>query len=270
LTTYKTGSWSNVEKDFMRQNAGKMGYEDIARYLNRRPDTVRNKLELEIIPASRGEIIESDPVTSIKKTLVWKELRNQFSSAELEKFMFHWHKMVEQFGSDITATEEMQAVDYIRLELLGDRILSAQQANLQTISYLEEKLTAEKKLGDAADFDRIDNLMTQIESIRRGQESTMKEFKDILVEKGKLMNQMKGTRDARIKYLSSTKESIPDWMKQIMMDELLRNKLGIYMAKVRLAMIKEETRLSQFHEYSDKAIDLPILTTKTLKGKTIE
>lgn len=251
-----------------------MNYQDIARYLNRKPETVRTKLELYIIPENNGDLPDSDTVQTIKKTLVWRELKQQFTSAELEKFMYYWRKIVEQFGGDVMATEEMQVVDYIRLELLGDRILNAQQSNLQTISELEEKIEAEKKGIREGDFeagpDRLDNLINQVESIRRGQESTMKEYKDIFTQKSKLLDQMKGTRDARIKHLSSTKENIPDWMKQIMLDEATRKKLGIYMAKVRLAMKKEEERLSQWHEYTDKNIDLPILTTETLKGKVHE
>lgn len=251
----------------MKQNATTMSYQDIARYLNRKPETVRTKLELYIIPEVNGETVENDPIHTIKKTLVWRELKNQFTTTELEKFMFYWRKIVEQFGGDVMATEEMQVVDYIRLELLGDRILSNQQTNLQTISYLEEKIQQEKLAGD---LDRVDLLMNQVESIRRGQESTMKEYKDIFIQKSKLMDQMKGTREARIKHLSSTKENVPDWMKQIMLDEATRKKLGLYMAKVRLAMKKEEERLGQWHTYDDKIIDMPLLTTETLKGKISE
>lgn len=264
---HKTGNWSTAEKEFMRQNAGKMKYEDIARYLNRKPDTVRTKLELYIIPEVNGETIENDPVHTIKKTLVWRELKQQFTTVELEKFMFYWRKIVEQFGGDVMATEEMQVVDYIRLELLGDRILNAQQTNLQTISFLEQEIEAEKKVHN---IDRVDILMNQVESIRRGQESTMKEYKDIFTQKSKLLEQMKGTRDARIKHLSSTKENIPDWMKQIMMDDSTRKRMGVYMAKVRLAMLREEERLSQFWTYSDGVVDCPILTTKTFKEKHTE
>ena len=266
--SFKTGGWSTYEKEFLRQNANKMTYAEISEALNRRPETVRTKLELFIIPELNGDLVENDTVHSIKRTLLWKELKQQFSTAELEKFMYYWLDIVDQFGGDVMATEKMQVVDYIRLELLGDRILNAQQTNLQTISDLEIRIEQEKEHGDP---DKADLLINQVESIRRGQESTMKEYKDIFTQKSKLMEQMKGTRDARIKHLSSTKENIPDWMKQIMLDENTRKRLGVYMAKVRLAMLKEEQRLSQFFEYSDKLIDIPLLTTKTFNEKqTIE
>lgn len=268
MSSYKTGNWSNVEKKYMRDNLDK-GYQDVARFLNRNPDTVRTYIETIVVPESKGEIIENDPQQSIKKTLLWKELRQQFTTSELEKFMFYWHKITAQFGADILATEEMQVVDYIRLELLGDRVLINQQQNLQAISKLEAKILVEKQQ-TSPDTDKIDNMVDQISMRRNAQESTTKEYKEIFMQKSKLLDQMKATRDARIKHLSSSKENIPDWMKKIMMDAPTRKKMGIYMAKVRLAQVKELERLTEWHVYQDKNIDIPILTSEIFKGKTIE
>lgn len=263
----RTGRLTNDEKHYIESKCDSMPVEDIAANLRRTVSSVKRHIVqgLSKIPLTRHELAE-EVDTSIMDSLVWKELEMQFSKEELKKFMFYWRRILAQFGGDILATEEMQAVDYIRLELLSDRILQQQQENLGEVSLLEQAIEAEKKL-PSPDMDKIQNLRDQIEFRRASQESTTKEYKEIFTQKGKVLDQMKATRTARIKTLENKKESIPDWIKSIVMSESKRRELGIYMEKMRLAMKHEEERLAQFHTYADDTVDIPLLTVETLKDK---
>jgi hypothetical protein len=49
-----------------------------------------------------------------------------------------------------------------------------------------------------------------------------------------------------------------------MQDPETLKRYGIEMEKMRLAMLKEKERLSQFHQYEDGQIDQPFLTPDTV------
>jgi len=262
----KKGPWSLDEKKFIEDNLD-LHYEDIAKKLDRDPKRVRKYIEINLgksTSISKGMQKEID--LDIKKSMVWKELKGQFTPDELRKFVYHWERIIVQFKEDILPTEEMQVVDYIKLDILMDRILQQQQDNLLEIQRLEKQIAEEKnKPEDIQDFSRISGLSDQINMRRTAQSSVTKEYKDLLQEKSKILDKMKGTRDARIKYLESSKDSLIGWVKQVVTDNKLRDRLGTYMEKLRLSMENEKERLSQPHKYVDNMVDLPLLTTETFK-----
>jgi hypothetical protein len=49
-----------------------------------------------------------------------------------------------------------------------------------------------------------------------------------------------------------------------MQDPETMKRYGIEMEKMRLAMVKEQGRLSEFHRYEDDTIDQPFLTPDTV------
>ena len=76
---------------------------------------------------------------------------------------------------------------------------------------------------------------------------------------------MKGTREQRIKRLEDSKQSFTSWIAHLMQNPEILKSYGIEMEKMRLAMIKEKERLSEFHTYEDGQIDQPFLTPETIK-----
>jgi len=80
-----------------------------------------------------------------------------------------------------------------------------------------------------------------------------------------MLREMKGTREQRIKRLEDSKQSFTSWVAHLMQDPETMKKYGIEMEKMRLAMKKEEERLSAFHKYEDGQIDQPFLTPDTIK-----
>jgi hypothetical protein len=76
---------------------------------------------------------------------------------------------------------------------------------------------------------------------------------------------MKGTREQRIKRLEDSKQSFTSWVANLLQSPDLMKKYGIEMEKMRVAMKKEEERLSSFHKYEDGTIDQPLLSPDTVK-----
>jgi hypothetical protein len=201
----------------------------------------------------------------IQKSLMWSELKAQFSSEELKLFLYHWGRIVGQFKDDVFPTEGLQIVDAIKLELLMSRALRNQQKSMEDILFLEEQLEKERNLDEEErDTDRITNLERQIGVLRASQDSLSTQFKDMLDKKTKIFREMKATRDQRIKILEQGKESYISWLKKIMTDAELKDRLGKDMEKMRLAADAEFGRLSGYHEYIDGSVDQPMLTPENV------
>lgn len=262
----KSGPWSADEKLYIEENCDIIPYIEIAEYIKRSPESVKMyiKKTLGRNPIANKYRKKPKHDFDIQSTLIWKQLRAQFTTEELQEFMFHWDRIVGQFKEDILATEEMQIVDYIRLEILIGRLLIQQQKSMEEISKMEKELAIEQGKKEKQDTDKINRLSEMINFYKASLTSITKEYQTLYAEKTKTLEKMKGTRDARVKHFESSKESFLVWVKQIVTDEKMRKEVGLYMEKLRLAMKQEEERLSKPHKYIDGIVDLPLLTTETI------
>ena len=102
-------------------------------------------------------------------------------------------------------------------------------------------------------------------SLRASQESLNRDYRELQAKKASMLREMKGTREQRIKRLEDSKQSFTSWVASMMQDPDIMKKYGIEMEKMRVAMKKEEERLSQLHEYEDGTIDQPFLSPDTVK-----
>lgn len=253
---YKGGPFSEDEKIFISDNCGYMDFAQIAEKLGRNPASVRKFIK-NTLGKPVTSSIELNAEYSIKRSPIWKELKNQFTEDELKMFVYYWGRIVTQFQDDVLPTEEMQIVDYIRLEIMISRLLTRQHQNSLEIKEIETKLEQERE--GANDPARLDMLSHQVAIRIAAQQAITKEHKELVQQKTSILDKMKGTREARIKLLESSRETFIGWIKQIITKQDLRQKLGTQMAKMRLAMKQEEEKLKQVHTYSDGLQDIPIL-----------
>ena len=253
---HKGGPFTEDEKIFISDNCSYMDFGQIAEKLGRNPTTVRKFIK-NTLGKPITSSIELNAEYSIKRSPIWKELKNQFTEDELKMFVYYWGRIITQFKDDVLPTEEMQIVDYIRLEVMISRLLSQQQKNTLDIVDLERSIEDAKLAG--ADIMRIEMLNTQKAARLSAQQAISREHKDLVDQKTKILDKMKGTRQDRIKMLESSKETLIGWIKDILSSQSLRQKLGTHMAKMRLSMLQEEQRLIAPHTYADGVIDRPIL-----------
>jgi len=259
----KTGRLSKEEKRTIDRIAPSVTVEDIAKKLDRSVDSVEKYIKENLrigITATEaaGYELEDRPY--------WIELRQQFTSDELELFKYHWSRIISQFKDDVFPTEELQVVDVIKLEILMNRCLKGNKENIEQISTYEAMIGDERSRDkDQQDTDYIINLERQVASLRASQESLNRDYRELQAKKSAMLREMKGTREQRIKRLEESKQSFTSWVAAMMQDPERMKRYGIQMEKMKAAMKKEEERLSSFHTYEDGTVDQPFLTPDTIK-----
>jgi len=259
----KKGRFSTTEMEFIEANAEVLSPESIAQTLDRDPDSIREWISKKI-GFSTKQKKEAAVANELKTKPYYRELNQQFSADELEMFEFHFKKMWSQFKDDVFHTEEMQIIDTIKLEILMNRILKSQQETTEQIKAYEGLVQAEKAVDrDQRDVEYIMQLERQVAVLRASQETLSKDYKDLQTRKATMLKDLKGTREQRIKAIEDSKQTFASLVKQIATDEQFRLNIGRDMEKMRLAMINEKERLSEYHSYLDGAVDRPFLTPDT-------
>jgi arsenate reductase-like glutaredoxin family protein len=134
------------------------------------------------------------------------------------------------------------------------------------MSIIEKLIRDERALDkDQRDQDYIMSMERQMAALRASQESLNRDYRELQSKKASMLREMKGTREQRIKRLEDSKQSFTSWIASLMQDPETMKRYGIEMEKMRMAMKKEEDRLSAFHKYEDGGVDQPFLTPETVK-----
>lgn len=260
MSNLKTGRFSISEIAYIKAHAERKTVEELAGHLNRDPVSIHNWI-VKNIGLSSAEKREAEVHQELRGRPYYKELSKQFSEDELEMFEFHFKKMWSQFKDDVFHTEEMQIIDTIKLEILMNRILRAQQETVDKIYNLEIELA---KSEDNADRDLAMMLERQIATLRASQETMSRDFKDLQSRKSGLLKDLKGTREQRIKAIEDHRQTFPTLITKVMTDPRYRNDMAVYIEKMRLATEKERERLSQLISYEDNLPDRPLLNSDSV------
>lgn len=269
----RKGRLDLTEQQYIKDNIKSMHFETIASLLDRDPKSVKLWIQQNLgFTASDKKEVEA--YNELKDKAYWRELEGQFNEDELEMFVFHWKKMWSQFKDDVFHTEEIQIVDTIKLEILMNRCLKAQNDNIRQVADLEQMKAEEaKKLNSLIDqrekediFRDLANMDRQIAVLIATREALSRDFKDLQTKKSSMIKDLKGTREQRIKAIEDSKQTFSALIKKIILDSDFRHDTGIEMEKMRLAMDKERERLSEAHSYEDNITDQPFLTPETVEG----
>lgn len=259
----KKGRISKEEERVIGRLVSSMTPEDIAKNLDRDVESVDNFIKRKF---KVGLTLEDMAAYSLEDRPYWIELKAQFTDDELELFKYHWSRIISQFNDDVLPTEELQVVDVIKLEILMNRCLKGNKENIEQINSYDKMIQEERSRDkDQQDIDYIINLERQVASLRASQESLNRDYRELQTKKAAMLREIKGTREQRIKRLEDSKQSFTSWVTSMMQDPELMKRYGIEMEKMRLAMKKEEERLSAFHKYEDGTVDQPFLTPDTIK-----
>ena len=259
----RKGRLSNDETQFITDNADNMGPEEIATALDRDPASIamfiKRKLRL-------GLSEEEEVAYSLEDRPYWSELKQQFTTEELDLVKYHWSRIIAQFRDDVFPTEEMQVVDVIKIEMLMNRSLKQNKETIDQINLLEKLLIQERDVElEHRDRDYIMNLERQAATLRASQESLNRDYRDLQTKKSAMLKEMKGTREQRIKRLEDSKQSFTGWVAHLMQNPNIVKQYGLEMEKMKMAMNKEKERLSAFHKYDDGQVDQPFLTPETAR-----
>lgn len=262
----RTGRLSRSDWEYIDSHSETLSPEKIAENLGRSLESVENHLKKIGKVFNKHEAFAVQAEYDIKSRPYWRELKAQFSDDELELFLYHWKQIIAQFRKDVLATEELQIVDTIKLEVLMNRALREQQESMERVRVLDAEIELEKRRdSDQQDKEMIFNLERQIASLRAAKESLSREFKDLQTKKAAMYKDLKATREQRIEKLESNKQTLASLVNQILRDPEFYEEEGKALEKMRLAMEKEKERLADYHQYADGTLDQPLLTPETVK-----
>jgi hypothetical protein len=267
----KTGRLSKDEWAFIEFNSDKMSAAQIAKELDRAIEPVQKHLEKLGKGKDLRKNLQTQAEYDLKKRPYWRELQAQFSESELEILLYHWKEIVSQFRKDILATEELQIIDVVKLEVLMNRALREQQYSMNKIAEFDEMIEFEKrKAAEDQDREFIFGLERQIATLRAAKESLSREYKDLQTKKSAMYRDLKATREQRIAKLEDNKETFSGLVQKLVRDPDFVEEQNLYMEKMRLAVMKEQERLSDYHEYEDGTVDQPFLTPETILDESNE
>lgn len=261
---YKTGRWSKIEIQFIRDNYKSMTVEELSKHLDRPPDKIT-----EIV----GELHVPDDIRqselNIRRTHEWKQITQQLSPDEQETFLYHWREIINQLKSDITHTERMQVMDICRTEILINRALKRLYEVQLKIEDTDKEIKAES-LKEEKDIDKIIRMKEAYSGILASMTAIQKEHQLLTERKQSIIRDIKGTRDQRKKRIEDEgKATLTSWVVSLIENPELRRNLGIEIEKFRHAVNVEYERLSDYYTYADGKVDQPVLNSDNVKEDNI-
>ena len=268
MSKLKTGRLSVGDLAYIAENSH-LPLEELAETLQRTPEIIGKYVRLQAGESATKDSFGADEEElNLTKIPFWTDVIAQFSIDERNKILFDWNKMVDQFMSDITYSEQIQIIDMIKFDVLMNRILTEKQDIVRQIKRLEDLVEAEMQMDqDERNTMENINMETSIENLRAGQEVNSRQYKDLHVEKSKLLKELKSTRAQRLTVLENTKENFPQWLQKLMKDPRMQATLGDRLAKIAAAKEQERYRLSMYHTYEDGMVDTPFLTPETVTAQ---
>lgn len=272
----RRGPWSAEDKQYIRDNYKTLSHDEIAEQLGRNVDAVQKYIEDNFLTVSIGS-----NSYDIKKSIVWKDVQRQFDDKEQEVFLYHWNRMINQFQNDVSATEQLQIVDMIKLELLMNRCLSIQRDSMETRENLRKEILDINKQIRNLDPDDMDakrmyldmkaETQRMLASVEGGLGQLTKDYDIHSKKKNEILKALKATREQRYEKIKQSKEQFSAWMANLIEDVDVRREMGQRMEKMRIATEVEFERLSTLHKYEDGVEDFPFYNPEVaLREKAIE
>lgn len=245
-----------------------MSVEDIAKLMRRREDVIKKWIKELHFGAITNREQASDIarlLDSLHKKYFWNELKLQFDSDELKYFESSWISLMLQFKEDILPAEEIQIKQLVTIEILVNRSMKERRKHLEEIEKLQQEINAEYKLDeDLRDAAKLANLEQQVAYARNSIGQYTTEYTKLLGEQKTINQNLKATRDQRIKRIEDSKTTFAGLLRALD-DEDLRRRMGDEAELMRLAKDKSKQKLSQVHIFSDGQGDFPLLTPEVVE-----
>ncbi len=253
-----------------------MSVEDIAKKLNRNAAPVIRYMRLNLgYKTELDKELESDAGHALKKKPYWTELRKSFSDRELRIFIYEWKRILGQFNNDIMATEESQIIDLIKLGIEQSRCEALRKEQNEKIRDYDDRVTKlrRKKAADPDEErenrEKLDRMERLLAALRQSNKDCGTQIKEILGLKHDLLDQLKATRDKRLKNVENSAANFSLWLKEIYDNPELRRSMSLELEKMRLAAEQAKMDFAEYHKYEDGMIDQPFLNADTIKEDNV-
>jgi hypothetical protein len=269
-TDAKRGQLHTTEKDFIKENAGKLSPEAIGKALRRHPETIKKFMLVHLGIAPDNEVSDlkveqAQAAIELRKSPEWGVLKDEFTDEELKYFEYKYSKLMAQFKNDVTPTEESQIFLLIKYEILMNRTMKDSKRSVIDIERMEKSLDNLYSLypGGIATMEDSDKIMAnrleeRLAQAKAARNNRTTEYKTLSERYSATMKELKGTREQRITKIEDA-ETILDVIKSLQEADVAA-RLGRHQELIKIAVDRESERLSQHHKYDDGIIDQPLLT----------
>jgi hypothetical protein len=259
----KRGKLSLEEMKFIDENAHKYTIEDIAVQLNRTTEPVKRYIQQRNL-AKFGMSDDEHLLLKLHDRYYWPELAFQFDEEELRFFEYKWIEYYRQFAEDVTATEENEMLELIRVSILINRVMRDKQDVVRNVKRIERLIDIEMdKPPHLMDTITISNLQQQLGGLIASKAAFIKEYDTLTNKLEKFTKDLKGTRETRLKKSEDAKTNF-NAMVRYLEEENVRRREGYEMEKHAIAADKAVERLGAYHEYIDGTVDQPFLNDETI------
>lgn len=265
----KQGKPSKQEKDLLFDLYAKgMNSEEIGEKLGRRSFIIKKwirQFHLDTVNKTPEKVKETERVLSdLHKKHFWKEIKKQFTEDEIRYFESHWIALMMQFREDVLPAEEMQLKQLVTIDILINRSMQERKKHMEEIERIQNEINLEYKKDELnRDINKLANLEQQKAYAQNSIGSYTTEFTKLLAEQKTINQNLKATRDQRIKRIEDSKTTFTGLLKALD-DEELRRRMGDEAELMRMAKDKTKEELGQYHTFSDNTLDLPLLTPETI------
>jgi hypothetical protein len=267
--TRAKGRLSKSEWDYIEKNSNRMTADQMAKNMNRDIEPVRLYLQKIGKTNNKKAAFEVQAEYDIKTRLCWKELKTQFSEQELEMFLYHWKQIIAQFRRDVLATEELQIIDTIKLEILMNRALREQQETITSIRLFEEMVQDLESVPVAdRDKEQYFSLQRQVASLRSAKEALSRDYKELQTKKSAMFKDLKATREQRVQKLESNKVTFAGLVTKLLQDPDFYEEQGRQMELARMATQAVKEEFGSYHRFADGEIDRILLSSDSVMGDT--
>ncbi len=266
--SYKAGRLHADELKYIYDHVGDSTADEIAAYLNRKPELIRKYITQKLIPLPAKNQGEAASIV-LRDSVDWLNLKQQFTSEELQRFEYKYTKLMQQLGEDVVASEEMEVINLIKIDLLKDRSLVERKRAVDDCLKWQFQIDDIRKnymdIGSApAEIQNLyQNLQKFISGATAAQKSITKEYNELDERYTVKLHQLKVTRDQRFKTVENSKETFFGFLNQLR-DRGTKDRLGREAEIMRAGRDKAYDMLGASHKYLDGSVDQPILSSETL------
>jgi len=256
----KTGL-SVKEKDYIYNNRDKYTIEELAQRLKK--EILLVKLHIQSLD-SNNFIKDSEEKLEytqldLRKRSEWKMFQEQFTPEELVYIEELYYRYIQQFKGDVLTTEEQQIFQILEITVFSNRIKRQMMVDEEDKIRINRDLESELNKGQTANQVLIQSLHNRLNTINAARNTKLSEYDELIKQHGKLLDQLKATRNQRIKSIEDSSKSFVGLIKSLD-DPAIREQIGIDIEALRISTARAIFQLKQPHKYINGEIDFPLQT----------
>ncbi len=225
-----------------------------------------------VIPANQNfseEFRKEFYKTQFTNTLYYKNLKEQFTEEEIRFYLEEYSSLCLQF-EDIVATEKRQIDEYIKLAILGNRILKHIRTVEIEIASLQKEIEDFRKRHDVVTDEEAqerDRTLTNLLFSMSGHSKAIaNDYQKNLDMKNKLLEELDARRKDRVDQISKRGTTFLSLLEDFR-NKQTREKQGKHMELVRMAKEKKKNEWRKPHRFPDGSEDNILLDEQSVFPK---